>query len=279
MGIISYKCESCGAMLELREDMESGFCTYCGTSYSIEREHAGSGDVSVLVKAGDTFIKIGDYRSARQKFEEVTRNYPYDYRGWWGLIKVITKNLTDTDISKAQLIETKDLFRNVCATAGSADKEKICQQYEAYDACVRKRLEALGKNARNSLEELNKNSEKRRAEIDREIKALQEKYKSLSDPGPVVLIAEVIAAFIAVGVSWFSEDSDAFPATVVVSAIIGGIAYKPLCKLLGFLRRGKIGETRRRISVLQGQLQEMNAELNRKTKELNEQIRKSDSIF
>lgn len=48
-----------------------------------------------LVQNGHQFLKLKDLNAAREKFQRVTKEYPEDYRGWWGLILCKTNNLTN----------------------------------------------------------------------------------------------------------------------------------------------------------------------------------------
>lgn len=47
-----------------------------------------------LIQNSDTYLKLKNYPAAEEAFERITREYPEDYRGWWGLIQCRTRNLT-----------------------------------------------------------------------------------------------------------------------------------------------------------------------------------------
>ena len=49
MGFVAAKCPNCGATIELSEDREYGFCTYCGTKVVQDKivvEHRGKVSIS-----------------------------------------------------------------------------------------------------------------------------------------------------------------------------------------------------------------------------------------
>lgn len=48
-----------------------------------------------LLQNGDTYLKLGNINAAEEVYITVTKEYPEDYRGWWGLIVCKTKNFTE----------------------------------------------------------------------------------------------------------------------------------------------------------------------------------------
>ena len=107
MPLIMAKCTNCGGELEVDSVKEAAVCKYCGTPFITEKavnnynnriEHLHA-DTVVLsdgqsvddrVKAAETFINLNNYVSAEKIFSTLTQECPYDYRGWWGLIKIHT---------------------------------------------------------------------------------------------------------------------------------------------------------------------------------------------
>jgi tetratricopeptide (TPR) repeat protein len=47
-----------------------------------------------LIKNSETYLKLGNYVSAEEVYTKVTKEYPEDYRGWWGLIVCKTKSFS-----------------------------------------------------------------------------------------------------------------------------------------------------------------------------------------
>ncbi len=63
-GILTLKCPSCGANLEISSDMEVSYCDYCGTRQIVER---GSGTVALkLVSEAIARVQIGTDRTASE---------------------------------------------------------------------------------------------------------------------------------------------------------------------------------------------------------------------
>ena len=51
-------------------------------------------DADVMVARADTFLRLGNFAKAIEKYQEVTNLFPDDYRGWWGAFVSRTENLT-----------------------------------------------------------------------------------------------------------------------------------------------------------------------------------------
>jgi len=47
-----------------------------------------------LIKNSETYLKLGNYPSAKEVFDRLTKEYPEDHRGWWGLIICETESLS-----------------------------------------------------------------------------------------------------------------------------------------------------------------------------------------
>lgn len=82
-----------------------------------------------LLKNGATYLKLDNYSLAEEVYTRVTREYPEDYRGWWGLIVSKTKNFTDVSYNKAEL---NTLFLYVKRLYHSADFSRLEKQYVEY---------------------------------------------------------------------------------------------------------------------------------------------------
>ena len=94
MKLVVIKCLSCGASIDLNTEKKIAYCPYCGTKMLIDDEIQKielSGKVEVsgiptldrLCVNADTFIEIGDYHNAEKTIEDIYKNYPNDYRGYF----------------------------------------------------------------------------------------------------------------------------------------------------------------------------------------------------
>lgn len=150
MKLVSAMCPNCGAKLELDENMEKGFCMYCGSQilvqdavqkYKVEI----SGRVSVegilsaedFAKNGDTLVNIGNYPQAYDSFKELSEKYPDDYRGWWGMIRAMTSDFSimpeETDYHENIRNYAAEYFNYAVKVAGSSERKKITEIYEKWD--------------------------------------------------------------------------------------------------------------------------------------------------
>lgn len=90
------KCELCGSNQLIKKD---GYyqCEHCCTKYTLEeaKKLIVSGTVEVvtgnaekerLLKNAETYINLERYDDASKLYDEISHNYPDDYRGWWGLV-------------------------------------------------------------------------------------------------------------------------------------------------------------------------------------------------
>lgn len=92
------KCPNCGSEL----DMEQGCCDYCGSSFTpemlsqISKGIKGAyeltkGDLEKerLLKNAETFLKLNEKQKAAEIYNQLTEEYPEDYRGWFGSAKIV----------------------------------------------------------------------------------------------------------------------------------------------------------------------------------------------
>lgn len=149
MKLVSAMCPNCGAQLELDENMEKGFCMYCGSQiivqdavqkYKIEL----SGRVSVegilsaedFAKNGDTFMSIGNIQQAYEAFRELSTKYPDDFRGWWGLVRAVTNDFSlmpsETNYHTEERQMAAEYFDYACKTAGDENGD-FREAYEKWD--------------------------------------------------------------------------------------------------------------------------------------------------
>lgn len=150
MKLVSAMCPNCGAKLELDENMEKGFCMYCGSQilvqdavqkYKVEI----SGRVSVegilsaedFAKNGDTLVNIGNYPQAYDSFKELSEKYPDDYRGWWGMIRAMTSDFAimpeETDYHENIRNYAAEYFDYAVKVAQDSDRKRITEIYEKWD--------------------------------------------------------------------------------------------------------------------------------------------------
>lgn len=106
MPMVPAKCTQCGQNLQIDDTKDAAVCPYCGTAFVTEKAinqykfEIGSvvvEGVSVETKLNNAeiFFKMhGNDNRARELFKEVTDLAPADWRGWWGLVRISTKEFT-----------------------------------------------------------------------------------------------------------------------------------------------------------------------------------------
>ena len=94
------QCSCCGGKLTMQADGVA-VCQFCGMEYtpdavqkmivelqgSVQVEGVDTADI--LFKRGETFFSLGDRGKAWDIFSKMSNLYPDDYRGWWGLTRLL----------------------------------------------------------------------------------------------------------------------------------------------------------------------------------------------
>lgn len=63
----------------------------------------GATPLERLLQNSSTYLNIGNYASAEEVFTTITKDYPEEYRGWWGLIVCNTNNFSNVMLDQTQL--------------------------------------------------------------------------------------------------------------------------------------------------------------------------------
>lgn len=110
-----------------------------GISKVIRGENESNGELSKkyidtsqsnkrLIQNAETYMRIENFDSAYETYQNITKLYPEDYRGWWGLIQSSTKNLTMNDIEDTKIDVLNKWFEYIKKLASeNIYKEKLSQ--------------------------------------------------------------------------------------------------------------------------------------------------------
>ncbi len=134
MAIKALKCPNCDANIQVDDDREFGFCSYCGaqvqTREVVEIRYTGEVQLNQgpsfqqCMENGEAYLKMADYYRAEQALYEAIRNYPGRPEGYDMLIRTITRD------HQYFIAETKErvfkLADKMVAVADDREKE----QYE-----------------------------------------------------------------------------------------------------------------------------------------------------
>lgn len=174
---VTATCPNCNSPLQIKEGQDFVKCEYCGTISSAPKaieyhQHQSTSynfsganpvvnfsngqDLETLVKNADMHLKLKNYADAQSIYEKISKEYPHDYRGWWGLILAKSRELTDTDIFirkdsvsgyislSAEYIFITSTWNKVQKTAPQKIKDELASKYQPfYDTCYTKYEKAL----------------------------------------------------------------------------------------------------------------------------------------
>lgn len=80
--LIAAKCPECSASLQIPEDRESAFCTYCGKSIVVERARSLTPDVQSLLNMAETTFEAGNYEESLTYYNRVLEFEPKNSHAW-----------------------------------------------------------------------------------------------------------------------------------------------------------------------------------------------------
>ena len=181
MPLVPALCTQCGSQLEIESSQEAAVCPYCNTPFvvekainnynttnvtNIEKLHANVVNVSTdnsldnRLRSGDTYIKFGEYEQAEGVFGKITEEYPYDYRGWWGLIRAKTDDISNIDVSKKVYNFVCECYKKVDLLAPKDKKEQLSSEFEDYSNKTYERIEQLNTSLNKHMDDLNREEEK-----------------------------------------------------------------------------------------------------------------------
>lgn len=144
MALVAAQCTQCGANLEVDPMQEIMVCPACDTLFITEKAinnyntniHIGNIHTETVVlngntlvdnkvRAGETFLKMADFQSAENVFDKLSKEYPYDYRGWWGIIQAKTQNFTGYLSNYSDWNVVNNLYKKAKIVADSDSLSKI----------------------------------------------------------------------------------------------------------------------------------------------------------
>ena len=254
MPFVAAKCPNCGGELQVDDGKRLAVCPYCKepymveeavnnyiTNYNIENLHADN--VSIIggktadhyAKSGDTNIRLGHYESAEADFENITNDYPYDYRGWWGLIRVKTREFSIDSIKWPALIELRGYYRNIL-TVGNYPAE-IKKTYEQFDKQMTDKLKAASEIINSEAKKIEEKKEAALAalrESEKELELKQKNYNEIKERNSVIknyskkiMVTVLILSFMVLAyrsyLRSFSKFTNEFSLGVFLAKIIGWV--------------------------------------------------------
>lgn len=176
MAFVQAKCENCGGILTVDDSLKAANCPYCGIAYivqdsinhynsytKIDHLHAAVVNVSNeessegTLKAADTFILLGKFKEAEEKYKKVTSMAPQNYKGWTGLLVACTNNFSKRIKSEKELKLLGNYSRSAKLLSNAEERENVTAKFETY----------VDEQAASNQEELEKYQEELNNTIDR----------------------------------------------------------------------------------------------------------------
>lgn len=304
MPLVPAICTQCGAILEVDPNREAAICKYCDTPFITEKAinnynttyvtnigHLHADVVHInddssrdsRVKSGETFLKFNDYTSAEEVFSKLTKECPYDYRGWWGLVRVYSRKFTDFSIGRPELSKMKSMYDKACTVATPQEKSAMDAEYKPYSAQLDRRLSKRINDTRQRMQQESYEFEAQKRNLESRINALSEQQKSLKQPSKILSIVLGILILI-VAIDLFSGCAGA-PAQAIlfqlVPIVIGlalfalGIKYT-VGKVLDISYYKKVDQLGAEISSLRNALYNLSNANAARVRDYNETLTKMD---
>ena len=161
MSLVKAQCTNCGGTLEVDNSKEAAVCPYCNTPYIVEKaiNYYVTNNISVngdsvekMISDAETMHNVlNDRKNAEEKYKEICKKYPADYRGHFGLGDVLSNKRTTFST------EALRSYENALSTAPDEMKSKLqdlCYFYneglqisnkikQAYAQLTRKKAESI----------------------------------------------------------------------------------------------------------------------------------------
>ncbi len=304
MPLVPAICTQCGARLEVDPNCEAAICKYCNTPFITEKAinnynttyvtnigHLHADVVHInddssrdsRVKSGETFLKFNDYTSAEEVFSKLTKECPYDYRGWWGLVRVYSRKFTDFSIGRTELSKMKSMYDKACTVATPQEKSAMDAEYKPYSAQLERRLSERLNDTRQRMQQESYEFEAQKRNLESRINALSEQQKSLKQPSKILTIVLGILILI-VAIDLFSGYAGApaqailfqfIPIVIVLALFVLGIKYT-VGKVLDTSYYKKVDQLGAEISSLRNALYNLSNANAARVRDYNETLTKMD---
>lgn len=94
-----------------------------------ERSSSVVSSIERLLQNGKTYLSLDNYSSAEEVYTTITKDYPEDYRGWWGLIICKTHNLSEVVPEQDALNVWLEYIKKLASPEKFAELEKEYLEY------------------------------------------------------------------------------------------------------------------------------------------------------
>ena len=304
MPLVPAICTQCGARLEVDPNCEAAICKYCNTPFITEKAinnynttyvtnigHLHADVVHInddssrdsRVKSGETFLKFNDYTSAEEVFSKLTKECPYDYRGWWGLVRVYSRKFTDFSIGRPELSKMKSMYDKACTVATPQEKSAMDAEYKPYSAQLERRLSERLNDTRQRMQQESYEFEAQKRNLESRINALSEQQKSLKQPSKILtIVLGILILIVAIDLFFGYAGAPAqailfqfIPIVIVLALFALGIKYT-VGKVLDTSYYKKVDQLGAEISSLRNALYNLSNANAARVRDYNETLTKMD---
>lgn len=173
-------CPKCGGSMTVKKKEGISVCRYCESTFSLtyldaldamqlesasptarktQNDFISTGSsADRLVKSAETNMSLGDYSSAFKNFEQASKLFPEDFRGWYGMARASTQgflvlgNPTNVEhwwsyttklASKAQLLKCKNQYSAYLTLRGKSDADTDMRVVSDRKAALENEIETL----------------------------------------------------------------------------------------------------------------------------------------
>lgn len=203
MGFVAAKCPNCGATVDLSEDREFGFCTYCGTKIIQDKvviEHRGNvsvdgiANVSTVLDRAYLFIEDGKFTEASTYLEKALDINPRCSKAYLGKL-LCQYQLSNIDRLKesALPVNSNEFFNKAIRFSSPAELNEL----EQIKAQIRNNMLQVGKNLQKAADDINER-------IDATNDYLKTNLKKYRVSQTISVILTIISIVVVVGILLFA---------------------------------------------------------------------------
>lgn len=129
MALTPAVCPNCKGILEVNSEQDAAVCRYCGTPFIIEKaiNLYNVSNITIMngknqddiIDDGLAQMDLNKYSDARETFQSFTKDYPRDWRGWFGLA------VADYAINNAGGFTLTDACWSMCPVELQCIKDRV----------------------------------------------------------------------------------------------------------------------------------------------------------
>jgi len=149
MALTEAKCTNCSAALTVDAAQDAAVCKFCGAAFIVEKAiayhtnhikadvinvfNSDSFNADKLADDGEALFALQDFNAAAAKFRKLTTEHPRDYRGWWGLARLLPlKEMIYETVKHGVGINMPEEFSRAIHFAPDNEKHLITEHFNKY---------------------------------------------------------------------------------------------------------------------------------------------------